>query len=179
MGDKGRECLYMFYTPAVFLQRASISGTVAFLMNAKRRAVAAQYFLGMVTPSLTVLVILVCCHYVGGKWTYQQLGAKMAELGIAAFELSGSILAAPIWILHGQAMLGELFIFSGPDEHFDPEALGVYYVKQSILYLTIFGVVLSPFNLVVVVVDLYREMSGSGAEVDQYEELYAVKDDTM
>jgi len=94
-------------------------------------------------------------------------------LGIAVFELSGS-LSVVVWILHGLDLMGELSIFSAPEESFDGEALGIYYVKQSILYLTLLGVVLSPFNLVVVVVDIHRELFLS-RESDPYEELYAAE----
>jgi hypothetical protein len=174
--DKGRECLYNFYTSAVFLQRASIFGTIAFLKNAKMHAIATEYFLGMLIPALVIYPVIVgCFHCMGSKW--DRATANATGLGVAAFELSGSLIAVGLWYMYGDDMMREsnISVFGGlGDEHRDYEALLVYYMKKLILYLTLTGIFLSPFNLVVVVVDIHRELFLS-AESDPYEELYAAE----
>lgn len=178
--DKSREFLYSFYTPAVFLQRASISGTFAFLMIAKKEhpklvKVAIEYFLGMLIPALAIFPIILCCFRYAGSTSsksFNQAKDNAYGLGVATFELSGSLLAVLVWFEKGEMMLGDLSVFEFKNEP-NLEALLQYSVKKSILYITLLGVVLAPFNLVVVVVDLYRELFQPQGDYEGLEELFA------
>ena len=175
--DKSREFLYSFYTPAVFLQRASISGTFAFLMIAKKEhpklvKVAIEYFLGMLIPALAIFPIILCCFRYAGSTSsksFNQAKDNAYGLGVATFELSGSLLAVLVWFEKGEMMLGDLSVFEFKNEP-NLEALLQYSVKKSILYIALLGVVLAPFNLVVVVVDLYRELFQPQGDYEGLEE---------